>query len=105
MLGELFIAQADGKAAKSAHEKCSVTSKTFSPRYRVLEAAGYALEGSPEKAINAYLNFQNTVANCKNGPGEYFYYFLESSRVDYYVARLYEKQGNKDPSKSAFTDN
>ena len=35
------------------------------------------------------------MANFKNGPREYFYYFLESSRVDYYIAPLYEKQGNK----------
>jgi tetratricopeptide (TPR) repeat protein len=92
--GELLVAQGDGRAAKDALEKCSIVSKTFSPRYRVLEAASYALEGATEKAINAYLDFQNTVAICKNGPGEYFYYFLESSRVDYYIARLYEKHGN-----------
>lgn len=95
LLGELFIAQGDSVAAKSALEKCSVVAATFSPKYRIAEARTYALEGAPEKAIKAYLDCQSTLADSKQALYEYFYYFLESSRVDYYVAQLYEKQGNK----------
>jgi serine/threonine protein kinase/Tfp pilus assembly protein PilF len=95
LLGELSVAQGDSIAAKGALEKCSVVIETFSPNYRVAEARTYALEGAPEKAIKAYLDCQNTLANSKQALNEYFYYFLESSRVDYYVAQLYEKQGNK----------
>jgi tetratricopeptide (TPR) repeat protein len=95
LLGEIFIAQGESRAAKDALLKCSVVTETFSPNYRVLEAAAYALEGAPEMAVKAYLNCQNTVANSKQALQEYFYYFLESSKADYKMGRLYEKQGNK----------
>jgi tetratricopeptide (TPR) repeat protein len=95
LLGELYAAQGDGKAAKGALEECSAITKMFSPNYRVLEARTYALEGAPEKAIEAYLDCQNTLANSKQALNECFYYFLESSMADYDVAQLYEKQGNK----------
>jgi tetratricopeptide (TPR) repeat protein len=95
LLGELFVARGDSQAARDALEKCSPVMDIFSPNYRVSEARTYALEGAPEKAIKAYLDCQVTLANSKQAFGEIFYYFLEASRADYDVARLYEKQGNK----------
>jgi tetratricopeptide (TPR) repeat protein len=103
LLGELSVAQGDSKAAREALEKCSEATKIYSPNYRILEAATYTLEGAPEKAIKVFLDCQNTLANSKQWLQEYFYYFLESSRVDYYVAQLYEKQGNKAKAVEHYT--
>ncbi len=53
------FAQEDSNAGRGVLEKCSAATKKFSPNCRVLEAATYALEGAPEKAIPLNPRFQS----------------------------------------------
>jgi len=93
LLGELNVAQGNGQTAMDALTQVSVITEGFSPRYHILNAVSHAGRGEGEKAISAYLKFYNAVDTRAYGMGDFFYYFLERSKVDYHIARLYEKQG------------
>jgi tetratricopeptide (TPR) repeat protein len=60
----------------------------------ILMSASFALLGEAEKAIATYLESYNEVDRRTYSMGDYFYYFLENSRVDYYVGKVYEDQGD-----------
>jgi hypothetical protein len=53
-----------------------------------------ALLGEIEMAIQSYLQYRNEVNRSETNMGDPFHFFMESSRVDYYVAKLYEGLGN-----------
>jgi len=92
--GEIYVAQGNGQAALDSLAKVSIRAEFFSPRFMILKPASLALMGEAEKAISSYLRSCNEVERRTHSMGDYFYYFLESSRVDYYVAKVYEGQGN-----------
>jgi serine/threonine protein kinase/Flp pilus assembly protein TadD len=92
LLGESFVAQGKGQAALDVLQQASAITKYYSPRFRVLEAAALTSVKDWEKAINAYLRLYNLVEARKTSMGDRFYYFLERSKINYYIAQIYEKQ-------------
>jgi tetratricopeptide (TPR) repeat protein/tRNA A-37 threonylcarbamoyl transferase component Bud32 len=95
LLGELHTAQKKGKAAQENIDKTSGITKYYSPHYRKLAASGLALQGHYEKAIQIYQEIYGSVEMRTYGMGDYFDFFRESSRVDYNIAKIYEKMGNR----------
>jgi tetratricopeptide (TPR) repeat protein len=91
---EIQVAQGNGQAALDSLKQASYRTKEFSPRYMTLMAASFALLGEAEKAVATYLQSYNEVDRRTYSMGDYFYYFLENSRVDYYVGKVYEGQGD-----------
>ncbi len=91
---EIEVARGNGQAALDALKKASYRAKEYSPRYMILMSASFALLGEAEKAITTYRQSYNEVDRRTYSMGDHFYYFLENARVDYYVAKVYEGQGN-----------
>jgi tetratricopeptide (TPR) repeat protein len=91
---EIQVAQGNGQAALDSLKQASYRTKEYSPRYMTLMAASFALLGEAEKAVATYLQSYNEVDRRTYSMGDYFYYFLENSRVDYYVGKVYEGQGD-----------
>jgi len=51
-------------------------------------------------AIDIYDNFYNRISSRKPFlGGDYFYYFAERPKVNYYLGRLYEQEGNTEQAK------
>lgn len=97
LIAELHAAQGKEQAAMDSPGKTTVISEAYSPRYRILEAASLELIGAPEKAIKCYLNFYNAVTTRYTmNMGDWFYFYLERSKVDYRIAQTYDKEGNTD---------
>jgi serine/threonine protein kinase/tetratricopeptide (TPR) repeat protein len=91
---EIHVAQGNGQAAMDSLAKVSYRAEEYSPRYMILEPASLALMGEAKKAISLYLLSPKEVDRRAYNMGDIFYYFLESSKADYYVAKVYEGQGN-----------
>ncbi len=72
----------------------SYRAQDYSARYMILMPASLALLGETEKAISFYLQSTNEVNRIGTNMGDHFHFFLENSRVDYYVAKVYDRQGN-----------
>jgi serine/threonine protein kinase/predicted Zn-dependent protease len=95
LLAESYATQEKPQEAMDLLNRCTVVTKYHNPRFMIAEAASHALRGAWEDAIRAYIKFSNNVEARASG-GDYFYYFLERSKTDYYIAQIYEQQGNKE---------
>lgn len=95
LYGELSLARGDAQAAATAVTKLSPLTATY-PRRQSLVAAVEAANGSDQEAITTYNRFQTAVIyrNSYSG-GDYFDYFLERSRLNYNLAKIYDRKGNK----------
>jgi len=91
---EIHVAQGNGQAAMDSLKQVSYRARDYSARYMTLMPASLALLGEEEKAIDSYMLSLNEVSRSKTNMGDLFHFFLGSSRVDYYVAKVYEVQGN-----------
>jgi serine/threonine protein kinase/tetratricopeptide (TPR) repeat protein len=91
---EIHVAQSDGQAAMDSLKKASYRTREYSPRYMILMSASFALLGEAEKAVATYQQNYYEVDRRTYSMGDYFYYFLEGTRVDYYVGKVYEGQGD-----------
>ena len=96
LMGELYFTQRKGEQLQNTIEKVSGVSKWYSLHYQRLTAAGYELEGNLEKAIEEYQRFYNSVSHIPYSLPEDFYYFRESSLVNYSIAKIYEKIGDSE---------
>jgi len=94
LLGELFVSQGNGLAARDALGKVSWAAEQYSPRYYKLNAACHALMGASKKAIATYSNFYNAFDAYEYPMGDCFYYILERSKFNFYLARFYEQDGD-----------
>lgn len=95
LFSELLIAQKNGQTAINEIEKSSGLTKLYSTYYRKLAAAAYALQANFEKAIEAYQNFYKNILILDYPVSDTFCFFLERSRVDYNIAKIYDKMGDK----------
>jgi len=95
-MGEIYFTQGKGEQLQNTIEKVSGVSKLYSLHYRRLAVAGYELQGNLEKAIEEYQGFYNSVALAPYSLPEHFYYFRESSLVNYDIAKIYEKMGDSE---------
>ena len=68
------------------------------PIYYTILAATYVLQGDLENAINTYKQFYDAVDTRKYFMGDYFYYFVERSKVNYNLAKIYEQEGDRTKS-------
>jgi len=89
LLGELYIAQKNGKATQENIDKTSGITKLYSPHYRKLAASVLALQGEHEKAIQTYQDIYGSVEMRNYGMGDYFIFFRESSRADYNLSLIH----------------
>jgi tetratricopeptide (TPR) repeat protein/predicted Ser/Thr protein kinase len=95
---EVHVARGKGEAAQKALNKAPGLRNYF-PRAHVLLADTHRLLNDVESAITEYLTFDDAIAlrNYIQG-GDYFDYFDERSKVNFHLAKLYEKKG--EPSKA-----
>ncbi|MBN1271657.1 MAG: protein kinase [Candidatus Aminicenantes bacterium] len=91
---EVFVSQRNGQAAVNKIRQLSSVTSFFSPRCRILNAAGYMLIGELEKAIDAYTKFNNAIDTRTYGMGDNFYFFLEQPKLVYYIAQICELKGD-----------
>jgi tetratricopeptide (TPR) repeat protein/tRNA A-37 threonylcarbamoyl transferase component Bud32 len=101
LLAESHIAQEKPQQALDLLRRCTVVMKQHNPRFMIAEAASLALRGDWEDAIHAYRTFANNVEARAYG-GDFFYYFLERSKTEYYIAQIYEQQGEKDKAIESY---
>jgi len=96
LVGELSIAQKNAEAAQVEINKLFGMTKMASPRYKKLVAATSGLQGDYEKAIEQYINsFENwLLVNPAMRRIDLFDFFEERSKVNYNIAKIYEKMGN-----------
>jgi len=92
---EVHVARGNGEAALKALERAP-GKRNNCPRYRALLADTHRLLNDIESAITEYLTFDDaiTLRNYDFG-GDYFDYFYERSKVNFHLARLYEKKGER----------
>jgi tetratricopeptide (TPR) repeat protein len=90
---EVHVARESGEAALKALERAPGL-RNNCPRYRALLAETHGLLNDVESAITEYLAFDDAIhlRNYDFG-GDYFDYFYERSKVNFRLARLYEKKG------------
>ena len=100
LLGELSLARKNGGMASSELKAVSGFTKLISPHYRRLEAALDAVQGRPGQAIEKLEGSFKvwTLHDFQTLPTHLFAFFEQRSRLDYDLARLYEKTGN--PAKA-----
>jgi serine/threonine protein kinase len=102
LMGELYFKQRKGVLFQNTIEKVSNVSKWNSAHYRRLAVAGYELQGNLEKAIEKYQSFYNNVMLASYSLPEHFYYFRESSLVNYNIANIYEKMGDMEKAQEYY---
>ncbi len=95
LLAESYVAQIKPQEAMDLLNRCTVATKLHNPHFMIAEASSYALRGAWNDAIYDYIKFANNVEARYYG-GDFFYYFLERSKTDYYIAQIYEQQGNRE---------
>lgn len=90
---EVHVARGNGEAALKALNEAPGL-RNHCPRYRALLAETHRLLNDVESAITEYLAFDDAIhlRNYDFG-GDYFDYFYERSKVNFHLARLYEKKG------------
>jgi len=95
LLGELYTAQKNPKAAQREINKLSGWAKEASPRYKKLVAVINEIQGDFEKAVEEYRNsFENwLLINPTVRRVHLLDFFDERSKVDYNIAKIYEKMG------------
>jgi serine/threonine protein kinase/tetratricopeptide (TPR) repeat protein len=94
LMGEIYFFQRKEELLQNTIHKISPVSKLNSTHYHRLALACYELQGDLEKAIEKYQSFYNNVMLSSYGLPEDFYFFRESSLVNYNIARIYEKLGD-----------
>jgi len=96
LLAEVYTGKAQPAKAEGTMRKVSGITRSNFPRCRKLKAELLALQGKPEKAIDAYMNFYNDwETKSEDFGGDFFDYFRERSLVYYRVAQLYEEMGDR----------
>jgi tetratricopeptide (TPR) repeat protein len=95
LLAEVHVARGSGEAALKALNEAPGIRYNF-PRSRALLAETHRLLNDVESAITEYLTFDDAIA-LRHG-GDYIDYFYERSKVNFHLAKLYEKKG--EPSKA-----
>jgi tetratricopeptide (TPR) repeat protein len=96
LLGEIGLAQKNAGAIREALNELTSWTHLVSPHFKKLEAAALALSGDDEGAIQAYQDFNTDVQRIDYGMSDHFYFFYERSLVDYNIAKIHEKMGNKE---------
>jgi tetratricopeptide (TPR) repeat protein len=91
---EIHIAQGNGQAAIDSLNQVSYRARDYSARYMILMPASHELLGEIEKAINLYLQSPYEVNRIETNMGDQFHFYIESSRIDFYVAKIYDRHGN-----------
>lgn len=85
----------DGAAARAALSEVSPATRHRASYYTWLRASGYALAGRLERAGAEYEQLGRQVVRTRY-LGDAFHFFLEHSRVNYRLARLYHERGDRD---------
>jgi len=98
LMGEFYIANEDYQAVEDCLERLTGSIKISSSHYWKLRADTYALMGEWDKAIEAYSNLYSNLYLTAWGWGNDFDFYRERSRVDYNLAKIYEKK--KEPLKA-----
>jgi len=95
LLGELYTAQKNTKAALGEINMLSGWEKSASPRYKKLVAVINEMQGDFEKAVEVYRDsFKNWLLfNPSMRSIDLIDFFEECSKVDYNIAKIYEKMG------------
>jgi len=94
LVADLLLVNKDGEAASGQLTQLSGWMGRLHPHSFTLLARANAMTKKTTAAIEIYEKFYNhiTSRNPFNG-GDYFSYFLERPKVNYYLARLYEQEG------------
>jgi len=108
LLAELHLANNDGKAALGQLTGLPGWRGVNYPHIFTFRARANAMTHKTKTAIEIYDNFYNQITSRKPFlGGDFFYYFAERPKVNYYLARLYEQEGDAEKALqyySAFLD-
>ncbi len=93
--GEIFLAEKSPHSALDAVSKLTPFTKMF-PRRQILEAKVEALNGSFDKAVQILKKFRNSIKlKNKYMGGDNLDFLIGRSHVNYYIAKLYDKNGKR----------
>jgi tetratricopeptide (TPR) repeat protein len=95
-MGEILIAQRETDKTKSILEKLSTMGKNWSSHAHKMRTIILEWDGNYTNAIEGYKGFYGTTFLLRYAMRDYFLFWRERFRVDYNIARIYEKMGDKD---------
>ena len=103
LYGEIYSAKNDLHSASDTISKLTPFTKMF-PRRQILIAKVEALKGNIDKAVQVLKKFRNSVT-LKNRymGGDYLDFLIGRSQVNYNIAELYEKKGDKSKAIDYFS--
>ena len=104
LLAELHLDKGDGGAASSQLVQLSSWMARNYPNSVTLMARAKALTGNTRSAIEIYEKLYNNIIHKNDSEGgDFFDYFAERPKVNYYLAQLYEKQGEAEKARKYYS--
>ena len=102
LMGDIYITQRKPDKARTVLDKFSTLGKNWSGHTNRMRALILEGDGNYTEAIEGYKGFYGNTFLLLYVMRDYFLFWRERFRVDYNIARLYEKMGDREKAEEHY---